>query len=742
MNSLIWAWILLYPVQESLCTWFSDNFSTKIRIEQLKMDAINYLMSNFRQIPFARITGAVTTPALVLLILTLLILPIPAFMLDIMFTFNIVLSLLIIMVAINTSTPMEFSSFPIVILFATVMRLGLNVASTRVVLLNGHEGTSAAGRVIEAFGEFVIGGNYAVGFIVFSILIIINFIVITKGAGRVSEVIARFTLDALPGKQMAIDADLNAGVIDQETAKQRRTTVSQESDFFGSMDGASKFVRGDAVAGILILLINLVGGLAIGMLQYDLTFDEASRAYVLLTIGDGLVAQVPALILSLSTAIIVSRVTTSESAPEQATKQLGNYTAFGVAGVTLTILGLIPGMPNGVFLSLGLASIAIAYLIRRSDQEQAAAPLPSENSVQAEDSDALELDWDDANQVDVIGIQLGYGLIPLIEQGAKGKLLQRVKGIRKKLSADFGFLLPTIRIRDNLDISPSDYKIVLNGTVRGTGSIEIGKELAINPGQVLEEVEGTKTVEPAFGLEAVWIREQDREYAQAVGYTVVDAATVVATHLNHLLRSSTEEVFTFDIAQELLDKLAESSPKLLEDYIPEKLDLSSLVRILQNLLAEGVPLRDMRTILETIAENSSKSKDPDFLTSSVRARLGRLIVQEMTIPGQTMEVMTLDPELEQLLTNMLTTAPSRDEVILDPDLSSSFFQAIAESVKEFDQDDKQAILIVSPTIRSWLANLIRKGGADLSVLSYREVPDDQSIRVVKTISVTQKTQEE
>lgn len=742
MNSLIWAWILLYPVQESLCTWFSDNFSTKIRIEQLKMDAINYLMSNFRQIPFARITGAVTTPALVLLILTLLILPIPAFMLDIMFTFNIVLSLLIIMVAINTSTPMEFSSFPIVILFATVMRLGLNVASTRVVLLNGHEGTSAAGRVIEAFGEFVIGGNYAVGFIVFSILIIINFIVITKGAGRVSEVIARFTLDALPGKQMAIDADLNAGVIDQETAKQRRTTVSQESDFFGSMDGASKFVRGDAVAGILILLINLVGGLAIGMLQYDLTFDEASRAYVLLTIGDGLVAQVPALILSLSTAIIVSRVTTSESAPEQATKQLGNYTAFGVAGVTLTILGLIPGMPNGVFLSLGLAAIAIAYLIRRSDQEQAAAPLPSENSVQAEDSDALELDWDDANQVDVIGIQLGYGLIPLIEQGAKGKLLQRVKGIRKKLSADFGFLLPTIRIRDNLDISPSDYKIVLNGTVRGTGSIEIGKELAINPGQVLEEVEGTKTVEPAFGLEAVWIREQDREYAQAVGYTVVDAATVVATHLNHLLRSSTEEVFTFDIAQELLDKLAESSPKLLEDYIPEKLDLSSLVRILQNLLAEGVPLRDMRTILETIAENSSKSKDPDFLTSSVRARLGRLIVQEMTIPGQTMEVMTLDPELEQLLTNMLTTAPSRDEVILDPDLSSSFFQAIAESVREFDQDDKQAILIVSPTIRSWLANLIRKGGADLSVLSYREVPDDQSIRVVKTISVTQKTQEE
>ena len=706
------------------------------------MEALSTLMSNFRQLSANIVWGAIATPAVVLLILTLLILPIPAFMLDIMFTFNIVLSLLIIMVAINTSTPMEFSSFPIVILFATVMRLGLNVASTRVVLLNGHEGTAAAGRVIEAFGEFVIGGNYAVGFIVFSILIIINFVVITKGAGRVSEVIARFTLDALPGKQMAIDADLNAGVIDQETAKIRRATVAQESDFFGSMDGASKFVRGDAVAGILILLINLVGGLAIGMLQYDLTFDQASRAYVLLTIGDGLVAQVPALILSLSTAIIVSRVTTSESAPEQATSQLGNSTAFGVAGATLTILGLIPGMPNGVFLSLGISAMVVAYFLWKKEKKSDISPQDPTELQPTEDSETLELDWDDANQVDVIGIQLGYGLIPLIEQGATGKLLQRVKGIRKKLSSDFGFLLPTIRIRDNLDIPPSDYKIVLNGTVRGSGTIEIGRELAINPGQVLEEVEGSKTKEPAFGLDAVWIREQDREYAQAVGYTVVDSATVIATHLNHLLRSSTDEVFTFDIAQELLDKLAESSPKLLEDYIPEKLDLGSLVRILQNLLAEGVPLSDMRSILETIAENTAKSKDTDFLTSSVRARLGRLIVQQTTVPGSTMEVMTLEPELEQLLTTMLTSAPSREEVALDPDLSSSFFQAVAESIEEFEQDEKQPILVVSPTIRAWLATLIRKGGGDISVLSYREIPDDQSIRVVKTISLTQSNQEE
>ena len=462
-----------------------------------------------------------------------------------------------------------------------------------------------------------------------------------------------------------------------------RATVSQESDFFGSMDGASKFVRGDAVAGLLILLINLVGGLAIGMLQYDLTFDQASRAYVLLTIGDGLVAQVPALILSLSTAIIVSRVTTSESAPEQATSQLGNSTAFGVAGATLTILGLIPGMPNGVFLVARYLSHGGRLLLgrRRKNQIFLHKTLLSYNRRRTQN---LELDWDDANQVDVIGIQLGYGLIPLIEQGATGKLLQRVKGIRKKLSSDFGFLLPTIRIRDNLDIPPSDYKIVLNGTVRGSGTIEIGRELAINPGQVLEEVEGSKTKEPAFGLDAVWIREQDREYAQAVGYTVVDSATVIATHLNHLLRSSTDEVFTFDIAQELLDKLSESSPKLLEDYIPEKLDLGSLVRILQNLLAEGVPLSDMRSILETIAENTAKSKDTDFLTSSVRARLGRLIVQQTTIPGSTMEVMTLEPELEQF-TTMLTSAPSREEVALDPDLSSSFFKRSQKALRSLSK---------------------------------------------------------
>ena len=678
-------------------------------------------------------------PAAVLMVIALLVLPLPAFMLDIFFTFNIILALLIIMVAINTSSPMDFSSFPMVILFATVLRLGLNVASTRVVLLEGHQGGDAAGKVIEAFGQFVIGGNYAVGFIVFAILMIINFIVITKGAGRISEVIARFTLDALPGKQMAIDADLNAGVIDQETAKQRREQVAQESDFFGSMDGASKFVRGDAVAAILILLINLVGGLTIGMLQHDLSFDEATRAYILLTIGDGLVATIPALVLSLATAIIVARVTTDESAPEQATKQLGNPLAFGLAGGTLTILGLIPGMPNAVFLSLGLSAIGLAYSLKRVGAKKLEQEARDE-IVQETSKEVLDLDWDDASQVDVIGIELGYGLIPLIDESHDGKLLQRTKGIRKKLSSDFGFLLPTIRIRDNLDSAPNNYKIVLNGSSRGSGQIEMGKELAINPGQVLEEVDGIKTQDPAFGLEAVWIDEGDKEYAQAVGYTVVDPSTVIATHLNSILRANADEFMTFDIAQEMLDRIGEQSPKMLEELIPEQLPLSSFVKILQNLLAEGVPLRDMRTLLETVSEGVANTKDPEALTAMVRIRLGRLIVQEASQEQATLEVLTLDPGLEQLLSDLVRSATTIDEVALEPNLSESFFSAISQSIKQLEEAEKEAVLVVSPILRPWLAKLLRRASQEVRVLSYREVPDDQSIKIIQTIELEEKSE--
>ncbi|MAM80002.1 MAG: flagellar biosynthesis protein FlhA [Gammaproteobacteria bacterium] len=703
------------------------------------MESILFSLSNFRHLASSFPLSSLITPLIVLLVLTLLVLPIPPVMLDVFFTFNIILALLIIMVAIHTATPMDFSSFPIIILFATVMRLGLNVASTRVVLIEGYQGGDAAGKVIEAFGQFVIGGNYAVGLIVFVILMIINFIVITKGAGRVSEVIARFTLDALPGKQMAIDADLNAGVIDQETARIRRAQVTQESDFFGSMDGASKFVRGDAIAGILILLINLIGGLAIGMLQHDLSLQDASRAYVLLTIGDGLVAQIPALILSLATAVIVSRVTTDESAPEQATKQLSNPLAFGVAGGTLVVLGLIPGMPNAVFLILGLSAAALSYFLRQKQNNEFVKLDEIETQeIEKSNEEVLELDWDDAGQVDVISVELGYGLIPLIEEERHGRLLQRAKGIRKKMSGEFGFLLPTIRIRDNLDIPPHQYQLVVNGSTRGRGDIELGKFLAINPGSVLETISGTQTKEPAFGLEAVWIDAKDKEYAQAVGYTVVDTSTVVATHLNSVLRDNAEELLTYEITEQLVNRIEESSPKLIEELIPDNLSLSAVLKVLQNLLAEGVPIKDMRTILETLSDAAPYTKAPEALTSYVRSRLGRLIMQQLCDPLDTLEVITLDPNLEQILTDLVKAASSVDEVTLEPNLAQTLIESLSEEVNKSQEQDRAAVLIVSPTIRQWLSIFIGKLKKELSVLSYREVPDDQSIKIVRTIELSER----
>ncbi|HCC45959.1 MAG TPA: flagellar biosynthesis protein FlhA [Gammaproteobacteria bacterium] len=703
------------------------------------MESILFSLSNFRHLASSFPLSSLLTPLIVLLVLTLLVLPIPPVMLDVFFTFNIILALLIIMVAIHTATPMDFSSFPIIILFATVMRLGLNVASTRVVLIEGYQGGDAAGKVIEAFGQFVIGGNYAVGLIVFVILMIINFIVITKGAGRVSEVIARFTLDALPGKQMAIDADLNAGVIDQETARIRRAQVTQESDFFGSMDGASKFVRGDAIAGILILLINLIGGLAIGMLQHDLSLQDASRAYVLLTIGDGLVAQIPALILSLATAVIVSRVTTDESAPEQATKQLSNPLAFGVAGGTLVVLGLIPGMPNAVFLILGLSAAALSYFLRQKQNNEFVKLDEIETQkIEKSNEEVLELDWDDAGQVDVISVELGYGLIPLIEEERHGRLLQRAKGIRKKMSGEFGFLLPTIRIRDNLDIPPHQYQLVVNGSTRGRGDIELGKFLAINPGSVLETISGTQTKEPAFGLEAVWIDAKDKEYAQAVGYTVVDTSTVVATHLNSVLRDNAEELLTYEITEQLVNRIEESSPKLIEELIPDNLSLSAVLKVLQNLLSEGVPIKDMRTILETLSDAAPYTKAPEALTSYVRSRLGRLIMQQLCDPLDTLEVITLDPNLEQILTDLVKAASSVDEVTLEPNLAQTLIESLSEEVNKSQEQDRAAVLIVSPTIRQWLSIFIGKLKKELSVLSYREVPDDQSIKIVRTIELSER----
>lgn len=702
-----------------------------------------FTMSDLRQLTEGFRASSLAVPAVILLILTMLILPLPPVMLDVLFTLNILLALLVIMVAINTATPMEFSSFPTVILFSTMLRLGLNVASTRVVLLEGHTGGDAAGQVIEAFGAFVIGGNYVVGFIVFSILMIINFIVITKGAGRSSEVAARFTLDAMPGRQMAIDADLNAGIIDQDEAKARRALVSQESDFYGTMDGASKFVRGDAVAGILILLINLIGGVTIGLLQYDLSFDQATKAYVLLTIGDGLVAQIPALILSLSTALIVTRVTTSESAPEQAASQLANPAAFYIAGSILLLLGIIPGMPNLVFLILGACALGLGYLSQQKiaqevEQEElsiAEAPQPG-----ATPKDPNEVDWDDAAQVDVVSLELGYGLIPMVDEENGGRLLNRIKGIRKKLSAEMGFLLPSIRIRDNLDNAPDSYSIIINGSVRGSGNIESGREMAINPGNVLTQIEGSPAKEPAFGLDAVWIDPADREYAQASGYTVVDPGTVIATHLNAVIQNNAAELMTFDVAQELLDRIEQASPKLIEDLVPEKLSLGAVVQILQNLLNESVPLRDMRTILETLASEVGRTQNPQALTAAIRPKLGRLIVQQIIGGDETLPVMTLEPDLEQLLNELVGRSENIDEIALEPNLADGLFQSVRASVQQLEDQEMPAVIVVSPLIRPWLARLLRRVTRDLTVLSYVEIPEDQAIRVISTISINRAEQ--
>ena len=617
-----------------------------------------------------------------------------------------------------------------------MLRLGLNVASTRLVLVKGHEGSDAAGKVIEAFGEFVIGGNYVVGFIIFAILMIINFIVVTKGAGRVSEVIARFTLDALPGKQMAIDADLNAGIIDQEIARARREEISQESDFFGSMDGASKFVRGDAIAGMLILVINIIGGLTIGISQHDLSFTDAGRIYVLLTIGDGLVAQIPSLLLSLATAIVVTRVTTSESMTTQASSQLGNPLALIVAGGIIILLGLVPGMPSFIFLSLGLAAgLTGYYLSKNADKKIEQAATQAAVTTKATDTNKEELDWDDVDQVDLVGLDIGYGLIPLVNPETGGQLLPRVKGVRKKLSAELGFLVQPIRIRDNLDLEPDVYNIVMNGVVRGKGEIKIGQELAINPGQVHGTLEGTPTKEPAFGLDAVWIDPAQRDYARTLGYTVVDPATAIATHLNTLLRNNSSELLSHDETQQLLDKVAERSPKLVEDLVPEKLSLATITKVLQNILDESVSVRDMRTIIEVLATESSRTQDVDELTAAVRPKLGRMIVQGLVDVDDNLPVMTLNPALEQMLNNILQQSGSSQGLVIEPRLAESLISALAKNTREIEDQGSAAVLVVSPGIRPWLSKFIRHRLSDLTVLSYSEIPDDQAIDVVATIDV-------
>ena len=666
-------------------------------------------------------------PAGMLAVLAMIVLPLPPLALDVLFTFNIALSIVIVMAVFYVARPIEFGVFPTVLLLATLLRLALNVASTRVVLLNGHSGPQAAGHVIRSFGEFVIGGNFAVGVVVFVILTIINFVVVTKGSGRISEVSARFTLDAMPGKQMAIDADLNSGLITQDEARTRRAEVRAEADFYGAMDGASKFVRGDAVAGILILFINMVGGLAIGTLGHGLSLGSAARTYTLLTIGDGLVAQLPALLLSTAVAIIVTRMSRPQDMGGELRRQLLNPRALGVAAALLGVMGLIPGMPNFVFLAMATLCGAGAWTLqqRRAAAPKAApapAPAPAENR---------ELSWDDVQPVDRLGLEVGYRLVPLVDARQKGDLLGRVRGVRRKLSQDLGFLVPAVHIRDNLELAPNAYRITLGGVPIGEGVIHPDRELALNPGRVFGPVQGIATRDPAFGMDAIWIEPAARDHAQTLGYTVVDPGTVIATHLSALVQAHAHEILGHEEVQQLLNLVAKSAPKLVEDLVPKVLSLAALVRVLQGLLAEQVPIRNMRTILETLAENAPRTPDPAALQGLVRVALGRQIVQDIAGPASEVPVMSLDAELERLLTGALTGNAANPS--LEPGLAEKLQQRLVESARRREVAGEPAVLLVPPALRAPLAGLVRSSVPGLHVLAWNEIPHNRKVRLVTTV---------
>jgi flagellar biosynthesis protein FlhA len=674
----------------------------------------------------------VGVPIGVLAVLAMIVLPLPPMALDILFTFNIALSVVIMMTVFYVSRPVEFGVFPTVLLVATLLRLALNVASTRVVLLNGHTGPGAAGRVIQAFGEFVIGGNFAVGVVVFIILTIINFVVVTKGSGRISEVSARFTLDSMPGKQMAIDADLNAGLITQDEARARRADVRAEADFYGSMDGASKFVRGDAVAGILILLINILGGLAIGTIGHGLPIAEAGKTYTLLTIGDGLVTQIPALLLSTAVALIVTRMSRAQDMGGELTKQLfGHPKALGVAGGLLGVMGLVPGMPNLAFLFMAAACGATAYAVAKRRAQPAAEVVAPTAKQTAANNETRELSWDDVKPVDLIGLEVGYRLVPLVDKRQSGDLLARVRGVRRKLSQDLGFLVPAVHIRDNLDLAPNVYRINLGGVPVGESIIYPDRELAINPGRVFGAIQGIATKDPAFGMDAVWIEPSARDHAQTLGYTVVDPSTVIATHLSFIVQAHAHEILGHEEVQHLLNTLAKTAPKLVEDFVPRVVPLSTLVRVMQGLLAERVPIRNMRTIIETLAEHAPKSQDAAALQGHVRVALGRQIVQDIAGVSAELPVITLEPDLEKLLQTSL--AGNAANPGLEPGLAERLQQRLAEAARRQETAGEPAVLLVPPQLRHTLARFTRSSVPNLHVLAWNEIPDNRKVRLVSAV---------
>lgn len=685
--------------------------------------------------------GNLGVPLLVLVMLGMMTLPVPPFLLDVFFTFNIALSIVVLLVCVYAMRPLDFAVFPTILLVATLLRLALNVASTRVVLLHGQDGHDAAGKVIQAFGDVVVGGNYVVGAVVFAILMIINFVVVTKGAGRISEVSARFTLDAMPGKQMAIDADLNAGLIDQAEAKKRRSEVSQEADFYGSMDGASKFVRGDAIAGLLILFINLLGGMAIGMLQHGLSFGDAGRIYSLLTIGDGLVAQIPSLLLSTAAAIMVTRVSSSEDMGQQVNRQMfASPKALAVSASILIAMGLVPGMPHVSFIGLGLVAAAGAWFIWHR-QKQVKEEAVQEEKRQQEllpaqrAQETKELGWDDVTPVDLVGLEVGYRLIPLVDRNQGGQLLARIKGVRKKLSQEMGFLMPSVHIRDNLDLLPNAYRLTLMGVSVAEAEVYPDRELAINPGQVFGTLNGVAAKDPAFGLEAVWIDASQRDQAQSLGYTVVDASTVVATHLNQVLHKHAHELLGHEEVQQLMQNLAKSSPRLAEELVPGMVSLSTLLKVLQALLQEQVPVRDIRTIAEAIANVAPKSQDPAALVAAARVSLSRAIVQSIVGLEPELPVITLEPRLEQILLNSLQKAGqgSEDGVLLEPGMAEKLQRFLVEAAQRQEMLGKQAILLVAGPIRAMMSRFARLAVPTMHVLAYQEIPDNKQVTIVATV---------
>lgn len=669
-------------------------------------------------------------PVLIIMILAMMVLPLPPFVLDVLFTFNIAVSIIVLMVSLYTRNPLDFAVFPTILLITTLLRLSLNIASTRVVLLEGHTGPDAAGKVIEAFGHFLVGGNYAVGLVVFIILVVINFVVITKGAGRIAEVSARFTLDAMPGKQMAIDADLNAGLIGEDEARKRRTAISQEADFYGSMDGASKFVRGDAIAGILIMLITIIGGLIVGVLQHDLELDLAAKNYTMLTIGDGLVGQIPALIISTAAGLVVSRVTTDEDLGEQVLSQLFNQPQILViTACIMGIMGLIPGMPNFVFLLIASILGGVAYFKKRSMAIQEIKPVVAEAPI-VERADAS---WDDVAPVDTLGLEVGYRLIPMVDKAQEGDLLKRINGIRRKFAQEIGFLPPVVHIRDNLELRPSAYRITLKGSVMGQGESYAGMYLAINPGRVTMQLPGTVTSDPAFGLPSVWIESSLRETAQINGYTVVDASTVVTTHINHLIHSHAAELLGRQELQKLLDHLSAQSPKLIEDLVPKLLPLSTVQKVLQNLLDESVHIRDMRTIIDVLIDHAVATQDAAELTVLVRNALGRAITEQYFPAGAELQVISLHHELESILVQVMHAGSTQTSGGMEPGLADTLLKEARNAVEHQEKLGLPVVLLVPSSIRQLLAKFLRRAMPQLRVLSHSEIPDTRKIKITSVI---------